>query len=134
MAKARVKFGLTAKFAMALDTWAGKECTHIQVVETIDEQGNVIDRTETSTTIYALIGNPGTSTNNQPPGVFQTGDLCGYFKVADGVQAFSQLTASTIRQDRITHEGTTYRLELTDTIWDVDEESIRVFRMKKIAP
>lgn len=134
MPVARVKFGLTAKFAKMLTDWAGRECTHIQVTETIDEQGNVIDRSETETTIYALIGNPGTSTSNQPPGIFQPGDLCGYFKVADGVIAFSQLTASTTRQDRITYEGTTYRLELTDTIYDVAEESIRVFRMKKIAP
>lgn len=134
MPVARVKFGLTAKFAKMLTDWAGKECTHIQIVEEIDGQGNVIDRTTTETTIYALIGNPGTSTSIQPPGTFQSGDLQGYFKVADDVIAFSQLTSTSTRHDRIAHEGTTYRLELVDTIFDVSEESIRVFRMKKIAP
>jgi hypothetical protein len=56
-----------------------------------------------------------------------------YSKVVDDIRAFDQLTDSMTRQDRIRYEGATYRLELIDTIWDVDEESIRVFKMKKIA-
>lgn len=130
---ARISFGLIAKFQQVLSDWGGRTCTKITVTEIIDEQGNVIDRSEIETEITALIGNPSTNTSNQPTGTFQPGDLCGYFKVADDVIAFSQLTASTTRQDRIRYEGMTYRIELTDTIFDVSEESIRVFRMKKIA-
>lgn len=132
MAKARVNFGLVAKFQQILNDWAGREATHIIAVETIDGQGNVMDRSETESTIYALIGNPSTNTNIQPPGTFQSGDLCMYSKIADDIRAFDQLTATTTRQDRIRYEGTTYRLELIDTMYDVDEASIRVFKMKKI--
>jgi hypothetical protein len=130
---ARINFDLTSKFAQMLTDWAGRDATHIQVVEQIDSQGNVIDRTETESTITALIGNPSTNTNVQPPGTFQSGDLCMYSKVADDLVAFSQLTSSTTRQDRVRYESITYRLELVDTIYDVDEESIRVHKLKKIA-
>jgi hypothetical protein len=130
---ARIKFDLILKFQQMLNDWAGRDCTKIVVEEELDEQGNVINRTETESSITALIGNPSTNTNIQPPGTFQSGDLCIYSKVADDIRAFDQLTDSTTRQDRIRYEGATYRLELIDTIWDVDEESIRVFKMKKIA-
>ena len=134
MTKARIKFDLIKKFQQVLNDWAGRTCFKITVTETIDAQGNVIDRTETETEITALIGNPSTNTNIQPPGTFLSGDLCAYTKVADDLVAFEQLTATTTRQDRIRYEGTTYRTELIDSMYDVDEEAIRVFKMKKIAP
>lgn len=133
MASARVKFGVVDKFASMLEAWAGRAATHIIATETIDEQGNIINREETETEIVALIGNPSTNTNLQPTGTFETGDLCMYSKVADDIRAFDQLTATTTRQDRIRYQNVTYRTELTDTIFDVDEESIRVFKLKKIA-
>ncbi len=130
---ARIKFDLILKFNQMLNDWAGRTATHIIMTETIDEQGNVIDQSEVETEIRALIGNPSTSTSNQPSGTWQPGDLCMYSKVADDVRAFEQLTPLTTRQDRIRYEGSTYRTELTDKIYDVDIESIRVFKMKKIA-
>jgi hypothetical protein len=133
MAKARIKFGLVSKFQQVLNDWAGREATHIISIETIDDQGNMIDRSETESEITALIGNPSTNTNMQPPGTFQSGDLCMYSKIADDIKAFEQLTDTTTRQDRIRYEGITYRTELIDTMYDVDEESIRVFKLKKIA-
>ena len=132
MTKARIKFGLVDKFQQVLNDWAGREAVHIIAVETIDDQGNVIDRTETESDITALIGNPSSNTNMQPPGTFQSGDLCMYSKEADDVRAFDQLTATTTRQDRLRYEDNTYRLELIDTMYDVDEKSIRVFKLKKI--
>ncbi len=132
MTKARIKFGLVDKFQQVLNDWAGREAVHIISVETIDDQGNMIDRTETESDFTALIGNPSTNTNTQPPGTFQSGDLCMYSKVVDDIRAFDQPTDLTTRQDRIRYEGDTYRLELIDTIYDVDEESIRVFKLKKI--
>lgn len=130
---ARIKFDLILKFQQMLSDWAGRTCTKITVTEEIDSQGNVIDRTEVETDITGLIGNPSTNTSLNPPGNFQTGDLCGYFKVADDLVAFSQLTATTTRHDLVRYEGTTYRTELIDTIYDVDEKSITVLKMKKIA-
>ena len=131
---ARIKFDLILKFQQLLNDWAGRDAIHIVVIETIDDQGNIIDRTETETAITALIGNPSTNTNIQPPGTFQTGDLCMYSRIVDDVRAFDQLTVATTRQDRIRYSGTTYRTELIDTIYDIDEASIRVFKLKKIAP
>ena len=69
MAKAIVKFGLKNKFEHLLTKWAGRECTHIQVTETIDGQGNIIDRSESEIVIYAFIGNPGTNTQHQAAGI-----------------------------------------------------------------
>ena len=130
---ARIKFNLVSKFNQMLNDWAGRTATKITVVETIDEQGNVIDRTETETEITALIGNPSTDISNQPAGTFHPGDLCMYSKIADDVQDFSQLMPTTTRHDLVRYEGATYRPKLTDTIYDVDIESIRVFKLKKVA-
>ena len=130
---ARIKFNLTSKFTQMINDWAGRDCIKITVVETLDSQANVIDREETETEIVALIGNPSTNTALNPPGTFQTGDLCGYFLVSSDVIAFDQLTDVTTRQDKIRYEGVTYRTELIDTIYDVDEKSIVVFKLKKIA-
>ena len=129
---ARIKFDLILKFQQMLNDWAGRTCTKITVEETIDEQGNVIDRTEVETEIVALIGNPSTNTSLNPPGNFQSGDLCGYFKVSDDLVAFSQLTPTTTRHDLVKYQETTYRTELIDTIYDVDEKAITVLKMKKI--
>jgi len=130
---ARINFGLTSKFTQMLKDWAGRTATKITVTETIDEQGNVIDRSEDETEITALIGNPSTNTSLNPPGNFQTGDLCAYTKVADNFIAFEQVTPTTSQYDIVRYQGTTYRTELIDSIYDVDEESIRVFKLKKIA-
>jgi len=131
---ARIKFDLVKKFAQMLKDWSGRACTKITIVEEIDGMGNIIDRTETETEITALIGNPGMSTSGQPTGFMQPGDLCGYFKVADDVIAFSQLTPTTTRRDEIRYEGLMYRPELTNKIYDVDEEAIHVFKLKRLAP
>lgn len=130
---ARIKFDLILKFQQMLNDWAGRDCTKIVVEEELDEQGNMINRTEVQTEITALIGNPSTNTSLNPPGTFQSGDLCMYAKIADDIRAFDQLTDSTTRHDRIKYQDVTYRTELIDTIYDVDEASIRVFKLKKIA-
>ena len=129
---ARIRFDLILKFQQMLNDWAGRTATKITVEETIDEQGNMIDRTETETEITALIGNPSSNTALNPPGTFQTGDLCGYFKVVDDLTPFSQLTPTTVRRDLVKYQETTYRTELIDTIYDVDEKAITVLKLKKI--
>ena len=131
--KARIKFGLLDKFQQVLNDWAGREAIKISITETIDEMGNIIDKSETETTFYTLIGNQGMSTNEQPIGALQPGDLCMYAKVSDDIVAFSQLTPTTTRRDEIRYEDLTYRPELTNKVYDVDEEVLHVFKLKRLS-
>ncbi len=131
--KARIRFGLLDRFQQVLDDWAGREAIRVSITETIDEMGQVIDRSTTETTFYTLIGNPGMSTNPQQIGFLQPGELCMYAKTSDDIVAFSQLTPTTTRRDEIRYEELTYRPELTNKVYDVDEEVLHVFKLKRLS-
>ena len=141
---AKIKLNLSYHFAEMIRNWSGKEATHRKITETIDDQGNVIDRSTTESTIYAIIGNPPFSEKGLPVGSMQSGDLCLYFWYAgtdDDILVSKQLTPTTERHDQIDFQGTTYRVENLDeiaydlnTAGDDHEPIFAKYSLKKVAP
>ena len=120
MGKARVKLGLLNHFQIILDTWAGKECTHIIITETIDDFGQIIDRSQTTSTVYGIIGDANYKGSEYPIGILQPGDLCGTFLYSDDIIMPSQLTDTTTRQDHIIFQSEEYRIESMELGYDLN--------------
>lgn len=144
MAIGRVALGIRKHFQQMLDVWGAKEATHRQITETIDAQGNIIERSATESTIYAIIGNPPFSEKGLPIGALQSGDLCMYYWY-DGddedILVSKHLTPTTERHDQIDFQGTTYKVANLDEIaYDLntagtDHEPIFAkYKLQKIAP
>ena len=116
---ARVKLGLLKHFNQIIKTWAGRECTHVIITETIDDFANIIDQSRIETTVYGIIGDANFKGNEYPIGLLQPGDLCGTFKYSDNIIISDQLTSNTTRQDHIIFESNEYRVENMTLGYDV---------------
>ena len=124
--------------------WSGKEATHRKITETLDVQGNIIARSTTDTTIYAIIGNPPFDEKTQPIGAIQSGTLCLYYWYAGtdaDILVSKQLTPTTERHDQIVFQGNTYKVANLDevaydlnTAGDDHEPIFAKYSLKKIAP
>lgn len=141
---AQIKFNIRYHFTEMISNWSGKEATHRIITETIDGQGNVIDRSTTESTIYAIIGNQPFSEKAQPIGALQSGDLCLYYWY-DGddedILVSKQLTPTTERHDQIDFQGTTYKVANLDeiaydlnTAGDDHEPIFAKYKLQKVAP
>jgi len=119
MTKARVSLGMLKHFNQLLRTWAGKECTHVIITETIDDFAQIIDRSQTTSTIYGIVGDASFKENGFPIGSLQPGDLCAMYLYTDDVQLSNQLTDSTTRQDHIIFQSVEYRVESVDWGYDL---------------
>ena len=132
---ARVQSGFLKHFQQILNVWGGKECTHVRIVETLDEMGQVIDYTETSATIYGIISPASYNENYHPIGSLQQGDLTAFFKYSDDVIKSSQLTDSTVRKDHIIYEGNEYRVEqVQEIVYDVGDPVFARYLLRKVSP
>ena len=142
---AQIKFNIRYHFSEMIRNWSGKEATLRKIIETIDSQGNIIDRTATETTIYAIIGNPPFDEKLQPPGAMQSGTLCLYYWYADDLDSdiivSVQLTPMTERHDQIDFQGNTYAVTNIDEIaYDLnsagmDHEPIFAkYTLRKVTP
>lgn len=144
MAIGRVALGIRKHFQQMLDVWGAKEATHRKITETIDAQGNIINRETTESTIYAIIGNPPFSEKGEPIGQIQSGTLCLYYWYAgtdDDILVSKQIDQNSERHDQIDFQGTTYKVANLDEIaYDLntagdDHESIFAkYKLQKIAP
>jgi hypothetical protein len=131
-------------FAQIIQVWGGKEATHRIITETIDEQGNIIDRSETDTTIYTIIGPPSFDEKQHPPGSLQSGTLCLYYWYAGtdaDILVSKQINQNSERHDQIVFQGNTYKVDNLDEIaYDLasdglSHESIFAkYKLTKIAP
>lgn len=131
-------------FTEMIRNWSGKEAIHRKITETLDEQGNVIDRSVVDATIYAIIGNPPFSTKDEPIGQLQSGTLCLYYwynNNDDDIIVSKQLTPTTERRDQVDFQGVTYRVaQLEEVAFDLntagdDHEPIFAkYKLTKVAP
>jgi len=55
MSIAKVQMGMRKHFQQMINLWSGKEATHRIITETIDGQGNVIDRSETERSMQSSV-------------------------------------------------------------------------------
>lgn len=141
---AQIRFNMRYHFAEMIRNWSGKEATHRKITETIDAQGNIIDRSTTESTIYAIIGNPPFSEKGLPIGALQSGDLCLYYWVNnddDDIIVSKQIDPNSERHDQIDFQGTTYKIANLDEIaYDLASDGLShesifgKYSLKKIAP
>lgn len=141
---AKVRFNMRLHFAEMIRNWSGKEATHRKITETIDSQGNIIDRSTSESTIYAIIGNPPFDEKTQPIGAIQSGTLCLYFWYDgddDDILVSKHLTPTTERHDQIVFQGNTYKVSNLDEIaYDLASDGLShepifaKYKLQKIAP
>lgn len=141
---ARTASGMRKHFAQIIQVWGGKEATHRIITETIDDQGNIIDRSETDTTIYTIIGPPSFDEKQHPPGSLQSGTLCLYYwynNNDDDIIVSKQLTPTTSRFDEIIFQSVTYKVSNLDEVaYDLTSDGLShepifgKYSLKKIAP
>ena len=111
MTVGRVALGVRKHFQQMLDVWSARKCVHRIVTETVDDQGNIIERSETETNIFAIIGNTSFDKKDLPIGQVQSGDLCLYYWYTNtdvDILVSKQLTETTQRHDQIDFQGTSY--------------------------
>jgi hypothetical protein len=119
MPVAKTKFGLREHFNQILETWGGVELTHVIIIETIDEMGNIIDQSRSHSTIYGLIGNPNFKGSNFSIGFLQPGDLCLITKYEYDIIISNKLTESTTRHDNIIFQGVEYQVKDIEIGYDI---------------
>ena len=124
MAVGRTKAGMGKHFDQIIKTWAGKECIHRIITETIDDMGNIIERSNVDSTIYGIVSPADLKGKNQPIGYAQPGDLTGLFKYDNDIIISDQLTEYTTRQDHIIYEGFEYRIENQQIAYDINVQSV----------
>ena len=124
MTVARVAAGMKKHFAQLMRVWGAKECTHVIITETIDELGQIIDQSRSTSTIYGVVSPANFKGNNQPIGYLQPGDLTAFFKYEDDVIISNQLTELTTRHDHIIYEGNEYQVYNVEYAYDVKTSKV----------
>lgn len=124
MKVARVPAGMLKHFNQLMSVWGSKECTHVQIVEEIDEFGNVIDQSRLTLTIYGIVSPANFKGNDQPVGYLQPGDLTAFFLHSDDVIISNQLTEFTTRHDHIIYEGNEYQVYNIEYAYDVNTSQV----------
>ena len=117
---ARVAKGMLKHFNQILSVWAGKECAHVKIIETIDDFGQIISQTQETSTITGIVGDANFKDNGFAIGTLAPGDLCCMFLYTDDVRLSDQLTDSTTRQDHIIFQGVEYRIISIDWGYDLN--------------
>ena len=131
---AATKFDLLDGFIQILEGWGGKTCTHVQIIETIDDLGQIIDQSRSTLTIYGIVSPADYTENYNTIGSLQSGDLTAFFKYSDDVIKSSQLTDSTTRKDHIIYQGNEYRVEqLQEIAYDIDDPVFCRYLLRKVS-
>ncbi len=141
---AKIKLNIRYHFAEMIRNWSGRECIHRKIVEDIDDQGNIIDRSTTEETIYALIGNQPFNEKVEPIGSLQSSDLCLYYwynNNDDDIIVSKQITPTSQRHDEILFQGTTYWVaNLEEIAFDLNDSGTHhepifaKYKLSKVAP
>ena len=134
MPKASKKRNMTNHFNQIMLNWEGKECSHKQIIETIDGNGHIIDQSDSSTTIYGIIAPIGIDDIHHALGTIEPEDMYGFFWYTDGVSAATRVSATQMRHDHIVYEGTEYNVEkLLQLAFDIDEPVFIQCLLRKVA-
>lgn len=128
------KRNMIAHFQQILSNWEGKECSHIQITETLDDNGQIIDQSETSSTIYGIIAPPGLDDMQHSMGILEPSDMYGFFWYTDGIKAAHRVSATQMRHDHIIYESTEYNVErVVQLAFDIDEPVFMQYLLRKVA-
>lgn len=117
-----------------LNTYLGKSCVHTKISKTLDLNGNVIDESETSTTIYGAVSPVKAEAVLESAGAMIFGDLVAYFMTEEGVLVGTQTNSTEARHDTITYEGNVYTVEnKRATAYDAGVAVVDKFVLRKVA-
>ena len=129
-----VKRGMTNHFNQIMTNWEGKECAHKKITETIDDNGQLIDRSETSVTIHGIIAPIGFDDIQHSIGTIEPEDMYGFFWYTDGIEAAHRVSATQMRHVHIVYENTEYNVErVMELAFDLDEPVFMQFLLRKVA-
>ena len=117
-----------------INGYFGKECTHTKISKTLDLNGNVIDESETTTTIYGAVSPVKAEAVLESAGAMIFGDLVAYFLSEEGVLVGTQTNSTEARYDTITYEGNVYTVEnKRATAYDAGVAVVDKFVLRKVA-
>ena len=117
-----------------LNNYIGKACNHIKATKSIDPNGNVINESQTETTIYGAVSPVSEDTVLKSAGDIQFGDLTAYFLDEEGVLVGTQSTASSTRYDMIEYEGLMYTVvNKRATVYDDEVAVVSKYSLRKVA-
>ncbi len=134
MPKGNIYRGMHGHFRQIIENWEGKECTHKQITETIDDNGQIIDRSDSSVTLYGIIAPIGIDDTHHAMGTIESEDVYGFFWYTDGIEAAHRVSATQMRHDHIIYEGTEYNVERVMSLaFDLDEPVFMQFLLRKVA-
>lgn len=134
MPKGTIKRNMAAHFTQILTNWEGKECTHKKITETIDDNGQIIDRSETTTTVHGIIAPIGIDDIQHSMGTIEPEDMYGFFWYTDSITAADRVSATQMRHDHIIYESTEYNVERAMSLaFDLDEPVFMQFLLRKVA-
>ena len=130
--KATTPLNLYDHWCLILNGYLGKECIHTQVTRTLDLNGDVIDETETQTTIYGALSPVSESAVQESVGFLQYGDLVAYFLVEDGVEISEQFGQDSVVHHLITYQDVAYSvIKRTVTAYDDSEAVVSKYVLRK---
>jgi hypothetical protein len=117
-----------------LNTYLGQACTHIKVTKVLDPNGNVIDESQTETTIYAAISPVSKDVVLESAGVLQYGDLTFYALNDAGVIVGTQTSATGVRYDMIEYKSVMYTVvQQSKTAYDDGVAVVSRYVLRKVA-
>ena len=140
MVVGRTKAGMAKHFDQILRVWAGKKATLRVITETIDDMGQIIERSNVDTYVYGIVSPAKYKDSNYPPGFLQAGDLTALFKYSDGVRLSDQATQDSSAIHHIIYEGIEYRIETVEYAYDINVSSVSHeavfgnYLLRKISP
>ena len=131
---AQISLGIYDHFTQILVGYEGKTCNHIQVTKNLDLNGNVIDQSQTETTIYGSISNVHEKAVVESLGTLKYGDLTALFLSEDGVIMGEQITENSVRFDLIEYQDRLYTVEnRTHEVFDGGVSVMEKFTLRKLA-
>lgn len=124
--------GLYDHWSLILNGYLGKECTHMEVTKTLDPNGDVINESETQTTIYGAISPVSEDAVREDAGTFHYGDLIAYFLAEEGVVVSEQFGPYTIIDHMIVYNDVAYSVnKLLVTAHDAGSSVVSKYVLRK---
>jgi hypothetical protein len=134
MVKGDTYRNMTSHFQQIIDRWEGKECTHVQITETLDDNGQIIDQSETTTEIIGIIAPIGLDDIHHAMGILEPEDMYGFFWHSAGIKAAYRVSGTQMRHDHIIYAGTEYNVDrIMETAYDLDIPVFDQFLLRLVA-
>lgn len=134
MPKGNTYRNMTSHFQQIMDRWEGKDVTHVQIIETMDDNGQIIDQSETTTEIIGIIAPIGLDDVHHAMGILEPEDMYGFFWQSAGIKAAHRVSSTQMRHDHIIYKGTEYNVDrIVQSAYDLDVAVFDQVLLRKVA-